>query len=170
MRNVHVYASDLAVADIDDQDLSRSLYEPDRLEACAIFPEHRHTDRQAAGARRVAKLPGEHEIVRFSQEVDDPGPQVRIAQVGQGQRPFDDIANVVQETRYVWTRLVIGDGSKAARRRKIFGIYGICENPGKFSERFGTRLCAKATLYVALAQSSTATRPIDHKPGIPLLL
>src|SRR5262245_40410475 len=56
MRNVQVYAPDLAVAQVDNSNLVGSLDEIERLKTGAIDQEHWNARRHTAGARHVAQL------------------------------------------------------------------------------------------------------------------
>jgi len=122
---------DLDVALVYQHDLVFGLDEVNGLKGAGIDQELRNAGGLAARARGVAQpFPGDHLFVRLSQMIDDPWFQIRIAEVGQRQRRFDDIAPVVRSAPHDRIRLVISHRSQTGRRRKQAPTRA---DPGKIS-------------------------------------
>src|SRR6266446_6651056 len=128
MWNIHVDVPDLVVGLVDHQNFLGRLDEVNRLEAAGKGQELRNAGRRAVCPRRRSEPFSEQLLVGFLQAVDDPGFQIRVAQIGQAHRRFHDIAPVVGVTRHHRMRLVVGYGSKTGCGRKKVRI---AADPGK---------------------------------------
>src|SRR5258706_10058026 len=128
MRNVHVDVPDLGVGLVDHHHFIGSLDEIDWLKAAGKDQELRNTGRHAVCARRSPHPFGEQFLVSLFQALDDPGFQIRIAQIRQAQRRFHDVASRIGIARHPGMRLVVAYGSWTSQGRKKAGSSG---DPGK---------------------------------------